>query len=135
MLCMEPPNVAVTVVPAFSVIAQVPVPVQVLPLQPAKEKVLPGVAVNVTCVPFAKFAEQVVGQLIPLGLLVTLPVPVPAKLTVKVDWGVGDGVGGVAPSPLQPLNVTRRTAASNTDEIRNDEILNSAFPHLIHFSL
>jgi hypothetical protein len=45
-------------------------------------------AVNVSCVPLAKFAEQVVGQLIPDGALVTVPVPVPASLTVNPKFGL-----------------------------------------------
>jgi len=35
-------------------------------------------------VPDAKFPEHVVGQLIPAGLLVTVPVPVPATFTISV---------------------------------------------------
>jgi len=33
-----------------------------------------------------KFALQVVGQVIPAGLLDTEPVPVPARLTVRRSW-------------------------------------------------
>ena len=43
-----------------------------------------GVAVSTTGFPLSKFAEHVVGQLIPVGLLVTVPVPVPASVTVSV---------------------------------------------------
>jgi hypothetical protein len=43
-----------------------------------------GVAVSTTGFPLSKFAEHVVGQLIPVGLLVTVPVPVPASITVSV---------------------------------------------------
>ena len=53
---------------------------QLVPVQapPNPEKVNPeaGVAVRATLVPSAKFALQVVGQLIPAGLLVTVPLPV-----------------------------------------------------------
>ena len=43
-----------------------------------------GVAVSVTCVPAGKSYEQVEGQLIPAGLDVTLPEPVPFVVTVSV---------------------------------------------------
>lgn len=46
-------------------------------------KVLPdaAVAVSTTAVPLEKLAVQVPGQLIPAGLLVTVPVPEPALFT------------------------------------------------------
>jgi len=75
-------NVAVSEAAALIVTEQAPVPVQG-PLQPAKVDPLSGVSVNVTIVPLAKFAVQVVPQLIPVGLLVTVPVPVPASVTVR----------------------------------------------------
>jgi len=53
---------------------QAPVPVHA-PLHPPKEKPAAGVAVNVTCVPAGKVLVQVVPQLIPAGLLVTVPEP------------------------------------------------------------
>ena len=43
----------------------------------------PGVAVRVTFEPAEKLALHVPGQLIPVGLLVTVPVPVPAEVTVS----------------------------------------------------
>src|SRR6185437_4780480 len=43
-----------------------------------------GVAVSTTAVPLVKFAVQVCGQLIPEGLLVTVPPPVPALVTVSL---------------------------------------------------
>jgi hypothetical protein len=76
-------NVAVTDVAAVTATTQVPVPVHPPPLQPVKVDPVAADAVNVTCVPLAKFAEHVVGQLIPVGALVTVPVPVPASATVK----------------------------------------------------
>jgi hypothetical protein len=42
-----------------------------------------GVAVSVTGVPMVKLALHVVPQLIPEGLLVMVPVPVPASCTVS----------------------------------------------------
>ena len=65
------------------VIVTPPVAVQ-LPDQPANVEPAAGVAVKVTAVPLLKVVEQVLPQLIPVGLLVTLPVPVPARFTVSV---------------------------------------------------
>ena len=112
-------KVAVTVVAAESVTTQVPVPEQPPPLQPVKVEPAAGVAVNVTAVPLAKLAEQVAPQLIPTGALVTVPLPVPALLTVSVNvWSVNVAVTVVAaesvtvqapvpehPPPLQLLKV------------------------------
>src|SRR6266478_1083773 len=61
---------------------QLPVPVQA-PLQPTKVEPEAGVAVNVTMVPLLKLALQMVGQLIPVGLLVTAPLPVPVRVSVS----------------------------------------------------
>jgi len=63
---------------------QVPVPAQPAPLHPAKVEVPFGAAVSVTTVPCAKVAVQVEPQLIPAGLLVTVPFPVPDLFTVSV---------------------------------------------------
>ena len=54
------------------------------PPHPPKDEVDPGVAVSVTLVPRGKLALQVCGQLIPPESLVTVPVPVPDRLTVSV---------------------------------------------------
>ena len=64
------------------VTVQVPVPVQ-SPLQPVNTEPASGVAVNATEVPSAKSAAQVAPQVIPAGALVTVPVPVPALVTVR----------------------------------------------------
>jgi hypothetical protein len=45
------------------------------PLNPEKLYPEAGVAVSVTLVPLLKFAVHVPGQLIPAGLLVTVPLP------------------------------------------------------------
>jgi len=76
-------NVAVTDCAAFTVMVQVPVPVQPPPLQPENVEPAVGVAVNVTAVPVVKDVEHVVPQEIPVGVLVTVPVPVPALVTVS----------------------------------------------------
>ena len=75
-------NVAPTEVAAFMVTLQVDVPLQA-PVQPAKVEFGAGAAVSVTAVPGAKPAAQVVPQLMPAGLLVTVPVPVPEEVTVN----------------------------------------------------
>src|SRR5204863_623561 len=80
-------NVAVTVVAAESVTVQAPVPEHPPPLQLLKVEPAAGVAVRVTAVPLVKLAEQVAPQLIPAGALVTVPLPVPALLTVSAKVG------------------------------------------------
>lgn len=60
----------------------VPVPVQA-PLHPVKLLEPSGVAVSVTVVPPSKTVLQLVPQLIPLGLLLITPPPVPAFVTNK----------------------------------------------------
>src|SRR5207244_10324548 len=77
-------KVAVTVVPAERVIVHDPVPEQPPPVQPLKVEPAAGIGVSVTAVPLVKLAEQVAPQVIPAGALVTVPLPVPAGLTVSV---------------------------------------------------
>ena len=67
----------------FTVTLQAPVPLHAPP-QPAKVEPEPGLAVNVTGVPMGKLAPQVVPQLIPAGVLVTVPTPVPGRVTVNI---------------------------------------------------
>src|SRR5262245_38468436 len=78
-------NVAVTVAAAFIVTVQVPAPVHPPPLQPLKVEPAAAAAVRVTIVPFAYDAEHVLPQLMPVGELVTVPLPAPALETVKVE--------------------------------------------------
>jgi hypothetical protein len=75
-------NVAVTEVAAVSVRLQFAVPVHA-PDHPANVEPVVAVAVRTTGVPLAKLALHVVPQLMPEGLLVTVPVPVPALCTVS----------------------------------------------------
>jgi hypothetical protein len=77
-------KLALTDFAALIVTVQAPVPEQ-LPPQPVKVAVADGVAVSVTTVPLMNEAEHVVPHEIPAGLLVTVPVPVPARDTVKVE--------------------------------------------------
>ena len=62
------------------------------PDQPAKVDPEAGVAVRVTVVALLKAAEQVVPQLMPARLLVTVPAPLPALRTVRVKLEVFDTV-------------------------------------------
>ena len=78
-------KVAVTVRLDEMATRQVPVPEQPPPLQPANTDPEAGVAVKVTVVPLENSREQVVPQLIPLGLLTTVPEPVPDFRTVSVE--------------------------------------------------
>jgi hypothetical protein len=74
-------NVAVTDCAILIVITQLPVPAQPPPLHPVKTEPAAALADRVTPVPLAKFVLQVPGQVMPAGMLVTVPEPVPAKLT------------------------------------------------------
>ncbi len=96
-------NVAVTALAADMVTLHVPVPVQA-PLHPAKVDPAAAVSVSVTTVPLLKFALQVLGQLIPAGLLLTVPVPVPANVTESAK--VVTDVLKVAVTALAALMVT-----------------------------
>jgi hypothetical protein len=84
MLCRLPEfgaKLALTVMAALIVTLQLPVPEQAPP-QPKKLLPVLAVSVRVTEVLAGKFAEQEeVEQLIPAGLLVT--VPLPAMVTVS----------------------------------------------------
>ena len=66
-------------------VVQVPVPPHPPPLQPSKIEPDGAVAVNVTELPVGNEALQVFPQLMPAGLLVTVPVPPPAFVTVRVE--------------------------------------------------
>src|SRR5439155_607302 len=119
-------KVAVTVVAAEIVTMQAPVPEQPPPLQPLKVEPAAGAAVSVTAVPLAKFAVHVAPQVIPAGELVTVPLPVPALLTVSAKLGrlkvavtvvaaeivtTHDPVP-VHPPPLQPLKIEPAAGAA-----------------------
>ena len=108
-----------TVVDAFRVTKQLPVPLQPPPLHPVNVEPAEGVAVKVTAVPLVIPVEQVAPQEMPAGALVTLPLPVPEFVTLSVKddctklavtvWAalivtVHVPVP-VQPPPLQPLNV------------------------------
>lgn len=75
-----------------------------------------GVAVNVTVLPVLKFAVQVCPQLIPEGLLVTLPVPFPASETVNAACkGTGLPVSPTHPAKTKSSEIVI-TAADHRDQ-------------------
>ena len=84
-------NVAVTERFALMVRVQLPVPEQA-PDQPANLERAEATAVSVTAVPCLKACAQVEPQLIPPGLEVTVPVPLPALVSVSILSGGGGGV-------------------------------------------
>jgi hypothetical protein len=94
-------NVAVTVVALVTVTVHGPVPLHPPPLQPVNSEPTAGPAVSVTTVPLIKLALQVAPQLIPAGLLVTVPVPAPASVTLSMCVGLK-----VAVTVLSVLMVT-----------------------------
>ena len=76
-------NAALTVILDATIRVQlVEVPLQP-PLNPEKLDPESGVAVKVRLEPLLKLAEQAAPQLIPTGELVTVPLPVPAGVTVR----------------------------------------------------
>src|SRR5580704_5637048 len=81
-------KLALIVVSALRVTVQAAVPLHPPPDQPPKIDPWVDAALSVTCVPVAKFAEQVGPQLIPDGALVTVPVPVPVSAIVSVLVGI-----------------------------------------------
>src|SRR5208283_83959 len=80
------PKVAVTDRAALRVTLHTPMPEQA-PLQPVNVDPAPAMAVSVT-VPLANVVEQTGPQLIPIGVLITVPTPVPAVETVSGNVGV-----------------------------------------------
>jgi hypothetical protein len=111
-------NFAPTACTELMLTVQLPVP-EHAPVQPVNVEPVAGVAVKVTAVPLANAAEQVAPQEMPVGALVTVPLPAPVLLTVSVtlcwanvavtDWAalivtVHVPVP-VQPAPLQPVNV------------------------------
>jgi hypothetical protein len=119
-------NVAVALRSALMTNVQVgEVPLQA-PLQPVNVEPVAGVAVSVTVVPLARPTSQVVPQLMPAGLLATLPPPVPAVATsstgsnAKVavtDFAALITTVQVADAPVQaPLHPVKLEPAAATAE-------------------
>jgi hypothetical protein len=112
-------KVAVTDWFAFIVTVQLPVPLQA-PDHPAKKAALAGVAVSLTLVPELNDALHVGAQLMPAGLLVTVPVEVPANCTEswKVVAGAtpagpdGDGFANPLPGSATARVVVKKAVAT-----------------------
>jgi hypothetical protein len=97
-------KLAVTASEPLKVTLQSALPVQA-PDQELKIAFESADAVSVTCVPWGKVALQAGGQLIPAGVLVTVPVPFPPTLTLRVSPGLN-----VAATDSDPLIVRVQAA-------------------------
>jgi hypothetical protein len=112
----------VLVGPKFAVMesAAIMVMLQLAPVhapdQPVKVLLVPGVSLSATLVFCGKLAEHVVGQLIPTGLLVMVPVPVPAMVTAIVKLPGVVEPGGTGLSPTQPANIRMGRAHNNVNQ-------------------
>jgi len=83
--------------------------------------------VSVTEVPDVKLAVHVVGQLIPAGLLVTVPVPVIATVRLKSLGGGGGVVPDVPPQAAKTNAQARETAKPNNRKLTRCQPQYSAF--------
>jgi hypothetical protein len=142
------PNVAVTVTLALGVTVQIPMPEQPPPLQPENTEPLAAVALRAMFVPLEKLAEHLVPQLMPAGLLVTVPVPdfaavsltvcpvpvflenvavtVVSELSVMVHCPVPEH-----PPPLQPANTEPSPLAVRTTLVPLEKLVEHVLPQLI----
>jgi hypothetical protein len=75
------------------------------------------VGVSVTTVPAVNDAVQVEGQVMPAGLLLTVPVEVPAKVTVSV-YVVAGAEFDCAASPLCGVDNAMSNTATRTRKFR-----------------
>lgn len=107
---------AVADLAALIVSVQEPVPAHA-PVHDAKNEPDAATGVSFTTVPELNDALQAVGQLIPAGLLVTVPLPVPAgvMVNVKVDWAARR----LAQSMVQV------SAASNNVRLRTKKVFSA----------
>jgi hypothetical protein len=76
-------NVAVTICAAFIVTMHAPVPAHA-PDQPVKAEPAVAACVSVTTVPGGNVAVQVAPQAMPAGAEVTVPLPLPARVTTRL---------------------------------------------------
>ena len=81
-------KVADTFSAAIIVTVHVPTPLHPAPFHPEKIDPAAGAADSTTWVPCPKLAAQVAPQLIPDGLLVTMPAPVPPVVTDSMKLGI-----------------------------------------------
>ncbi len=119
------------------------------PVQPAKVDVAFGVAVSVTDVPTEYDSLQSPGQLIPAGLEVTVPDPVPEIVTASVFGGMRSNVAVQlraafivtlpsvqSASPLHPANVEPDAGAGmSVTEVPSSYISVQSLPQLIPVGL
>jgi hypothetical protein len=94
-------NVAVADVLVVRV--QEPIPEQP-PLHPENLEPASAMGVSVAVVPLIKFAEQVLLQLMPAGLLVTVPLPLPANTTETLKVAAVPVILNTTPLLLAPPN-------------------------------
>ena len=111
---------AVTVWSAFIVTVHAPVPLQPPPLQPVNVEPPVEAAVRATALPIGKSAAQTVPQEMPLGLLVTVPVPLPVPDLLTVNWFVGM-VLNVADTLAVPVTVQGPLPEQAPPQLTNDE--------------
>ena len=111
-------KLAVTVWSTLIVTVHEPVPLHA-PLQPVNVEPPMEAADRVTVLPLAKSAAHVVPQEIPLGLLVTVPVPVPDLLTVNRSV-LGMAVN-VADTLALPVTVQAPLPEQSPPQLINDE--------------
>lgn len=90
-----PAKVAVTVLSESIVTVQEPVPEHPPPDQPVKVEPDAGVAARIAVAPLVTFAVQVEPQLMPAGEEVTVPLPVPLLLTLKLCVAAGMNTTGL----------------------------------------
>ena len=124
-------KVAATVgLPTMTTVHDELVPLQPAPLKPLNVDPLAGVALIVTLLPVANSAAHVPGQEIPLGLLVTMPMPLPPTVTVSrsVETATLNRAVTVAllftkqaavpeQAPLHPANTEPAFAAAFSDTV------------------
>jgi hypothetical protein len=77
-------NVAVTVVSPLSVTLHAAVPLQPPPFHPENVEPEAAAAVRVTLVPATTVSVQSLPHVIPVGVLLTVPVPVPLRMMASV---------------------------------------------------
>ena len=78
------------------------------PDHPAKNDPLAGTAVSFTLVPELKEAVQVGEQLMPAGLLVTVPLPVPANWSVSWNVAAAEGWAELAAQKIVAVRMAAR---------------------------
>src|SRR5712691_3862936 len=115
-LVVSATKVAVTVVAAATVTVHGRIPLQPPPLQPANTEPATGVAVRVTLVLRVKVAAQVAPQVIPVGVLVTVPSPVPVLATVRLKDGAAAAIPFAASTRPKP-NVGSKPGGPRSVEV------------------